>query len=63
MSGELIAIVAMGVAWADHANRALQRAGSQERITGASLERQYQEALDNGDELAAARLNYQVPGW
>ena len=30
--------------WADHANQALARAGSRERITGASLEQQYRDA-------------------
>ena len=48
--------------WADHANQALQRAGSKERITGASLEQQQREALEAGDEREAARLKYQVPG-
>ena len=31
--------------WADHTNQALARAGSRERITGASLEQQYRDAL------------------
>ena len=42
--------------WADHANQALARAGIQERITGASLEQQYRDALKAGDEREAARL-------
>ena len=48
--------------WADHANQALERAGSRERITGASLEQQYRDALENGDEREAARLKYREPG-
>ena len=48
--------------WADHANQALARVGSRERITGASLEQQHRDALKNGDERAAARMKYQVPG-
>ena len=48
--------------WADHANQALARAGSRERITGASLERQYRDALEAGDEREAARLEYREPG-
>ena len=44
--------------WADHANQALARAGIQERITGASLEQQYRDALEAGDEREAARLKY-----
>ena len=42
--------------WADHANQALVRVGSRERITGASLEQQYRDALETGDEREAARL-------
>ena len=48
--------------WADHANQALARAGSRERITGASLEQQCRDALDAGDEREAARLEYREPG-
>ena len=48
--------------WADHANQALARAGSREKITGASLERQYRDALEAGDEREAARLEYREPG-
>ena len=48
--------------WADHANQALERAGSRERITGASLEQQYRDALEAGDEREAARLEYREPG-
>ena len=48
--------------WADHANQALERAGSRERITGASLEQQYRDALEAGDEREAARLEYIEPG-
>ena len=38
------------------------RAGIRERITGASLEQQYRDALENGDEREAARLEYREPG-
>ena len=48
--------------WANHANQALERAGSRERITGASLEQQYRDALEAGDERGAARLKYREPG-
>ena len=48
--------------WADHANQALARVGSRERITGASLEQQYRDALEAGDEREAARLEYREPG-
>ena len=48
--------------WADHANQALARAGIRERITGASLEQQYRDALEAGDEREAARLKYREPG-
>ena len=48
--------------WADHANQALARAGSRERITGASLEQQHRDALEAGDEREAARLKYREPG-
>ena len=44
------------------ANQALARAGSREKITGASLERQYRDALEAGDEREAARLEYREPG-
>ena len=43
--------------WADQANAALERAGRHERITEASLETQYFEAAENGDEREMARLN------
>ena len=48
--------------WADHANQALARAGIQERITGASLEQQYRDALEAGDDREAARLEHREPG-
>ena len=48
--------------WADHANQALARAGSRERITGASLEQQYRDALEAGDEREAGRREYREPG-
>ena len=43
--------------WADQANEALERAGSLERINEASLENQYFEAAEAGDERAMAHLN------
>ncbi len=43
--------------WADQANEALDRAGRHERITEASLETQYFEAAEAGDEREMARLN------
>ena len=49
-------------AWADHANQALRRVGSRERIHEGTLDRQYREALESGDELRAKRLKDQVPG-
>ena len=42
--------------WADHANQALARVGSRERITGASLEQQQRDALEAGDEREAAPI-------
>ena len=48
--------------WADHANQALARVGSKERITGASLEQTHRDALEAGDEREAARLKYREPG-
>ena len=47
---------------ADHANQALERAGSRERITGASLEQQFRDSLEAGDERASSRLEYREPG-
>ena len=48
-------------AWADQANRALARVGSRERIHEGTLEQQYRDALESGDERAARRLKDQVP--
>ena len=48
--------------WADQANQALQRVGSRERIHEGTLDQQYRDALESGDELAAQRLKDQVPG-
>ena len=48
--------------WADDANQALARAGRRARITGASLEQQYRDALEAGDKREAARLEYREPG-
>ena len=43
--------------WADQANEALERAGRPERINEASLQDQYFEAAEAGDERAMAHLN------
>ena len=48
--------------WADHANEALERSGSRERITEASFETQYFEAAEAGDEREMARLQNREPG-
>ena len=48
--------------WADQANQALERVGSRERIHEGTLDQQYRDALESGDELAAKRLKAQVPG-
>ena len=48
--------------WADHANEALERAGRSERITEASLENQYWEAAEAGNEREMARLQNREPG-
>ena len=48
--------------WADRANEALERAGRPERINEASLENQYWEAAENGDEREMARLQGREPG-
>ena len=39
--------------WADQANQALERVGSRERIHEGTLDQQYRDALESGDELAA----------
>ena len=44
-------------AWAEHANRALERAGHAERIDHRSLSAQRAEALARGDAEAAERLD------
>ena len=44
-------------AWADRTNRALERAGSAERIDHRTLKEQRQEALDRGDLGKAAELD------
>ena len=41
---------------------ALERVGSRERIHEGTLDQQYRDALESGDELAAKRLKDQVPG-
>ena len=48
--------------WADHANEALERAGRSERINEASLENQYWEAAEAGNEREVARLQNREPG-
>ena len=48
--------------WADHANQALEQVGSKERIHEGTLDQQYRDALESGDERGAARLKDQVPG-
>ncbi len=48
--------------WADHANQALARVGSKERITGANLEQQHRDALEAGNEREATRLEYRELG-
>ena len=48
--------------WADRANEALERAGRPERINEASLENQYWEAAENGNEREMARLQGREPG-
>lgn len=48
--------------WAIAANRALERSGSGERIHEGSLEQQYFEAVEGGDELEAERLQHRTPG-
>ena len=48
--------------WADQANEALERAGRSERITEASLENQYWEAAEAGNEREMARLQNREPG-
>ena len=48
--------------WADHANEALERSGSRERITEASFATQYFEAAERGDEREAARMQNREPG-
>ena len=40
----------------------IERVGSRERITGASLEQQYRDALEAGDEREAARLEHREAG-
>ena len=44
-------------AWAEHANRALERAGSGERVDHRTLAAQREAALERGDVEAAAKLD------
>ena len=48
--------------WADHANRALARAGRSERIDHRSHEDRYFDAVESGDEREAKRLQDNPPG-
>lgn len=50
-------IEALRESWADHANRALERAGMDQRVDHRSLERQRAAAAAIGDEIEAARLD------
>ena len=49
-------------AWGERANEALERAGREERIHEGSLEQQYWDAVEAGDEREAARLQDREPG-
>jgi hypothetical protein len=48
--------------WAKHANRALERAGSAERIDDRSHEDRFWDAVEAGDEREADRLQMKQPG-
>ena len=48
--------------WAEHANRALERAGSTERIDDRSHEDRFWDAVEAGDEREAERLEQKMPG-
>ena len=49
-------------AWGERANQALEREGREERIHEGSLEQQYWDAIEAGDEREAARLQDREPG-
>ena len=49
-------------AWGERANEALERAGHDGRIHEGTLERQYWDAVENGNEQEAARLQDREPG-
>lgn len=49
-------------AWGERANEALQRAGREERIHEGTLEQQYWDAVADGNEQEAARLEGREPG-
>ena len=49
-------------AWGERANEALERAGHDGRIHEGSLEQQYWDAIEAGDEQEAARLQDREPG-
>ena len=48
-------------AWGERANQALERAGRDARIHEGSLEQQYWDAIEAGDEREAARLQDREP--
>ena len=49
-------------AWGERANQALERAGIDERIHEGTLEQQYWDAVEEGNEQEAARLQDREPG-
>ena len=49
-------------AWGERANQALEREGRDARIHEGSLEQQYWDAIEAGDEREAARLQDRGPG-
>ena len=49
-------------AWGERANRALERVGIDERIHEGTLEQQYWDAVEEGNEQEAARLENREPG-
>ena len=48
--------------WEQTANQALERAGRDERISSASLQDQFWNAVEGGDEQRAQQLEHRVPG-
>ena len=49
-------------AWGERANQALERAGCEERIHEGTLKQQYRDAVEEGNEHEAARLENREPG-